>query len=81
VLTVASGISVTAYCLWAFERPDHSPQLAAASVVPLVLFLLRYALLLDQGRGGTPEDLILADRTLAVLAAGWVALFAGAIYL
>jgi decaprenyl-phosphate phosphoribosyltransferase len=50
-------------------------------VVPLVLFLLRYALLLDHGHGGAPEDLLLADRVLAVLACAWVVLFAGAIYL
>ena len=57
------------------------PALSQLSVVPLVLFLLRYALLLDQGRGGAPEDLVFADRVLFALAVAWVALFAGAVYL
>ena len=82
VLTMSSAVAVTGYCLWAFNTPQATwPVLSELSVVPLVLFLLRYALLLDQGRGGAPEHLVLADRVLAGLAATWVALFAGAVYL
>jgi decaprenyl-phosphate phosphoribosyltransferase len=82
VLTMASAVAVTGYCLWAFDATHLSlPVLSQLSVVPLVLFLLRYALLLDQGRGGAPEELVLADRVLGALAATWVALFAGAVYL
>jgi decaprenyl-phosphate phosphoribosyltransferase len=82
VLTMSSAVSVTAYCLWSLDAPKATlPALSQLSVVPLVLFLLRYALLLDQGRGGAPEDLVLADRVLFALAAAWVALFAGAVYL
>jgi decaprenyl-phosphate phosphoribosyltransferase len=81
VLTMSSVLAITAYCLWSFQTPKAAfPVLSQLSVVPLVLFLLRYALLLDQGRGGAPEDLVLADRVLAALAVTWVALFAGAIY-
>jgi decaprenyl-phosphate phosphoribosyltransferase len=82
VLTMSSAVAVTAYCLWSLDTPKATwPVLSQLSVVPLVLFLLRYALLLDQGRGGAPEDLVLADRVLFALAAAWVALFAGAVYL
>jgi len=82
VLTMSSAVAVTAYCLWSLDTPKETwPVLSQLSVVPLVLFLLRYALLLDQGRGGAPEDLVLADRVLFALAAAWVALFAGAVYL
>ena len=82
VLTMSSAVVVTAYCLWSLDAPKASlPMLSRLSVVPLVLFLLRYALLLDQGRGGAPEELVLADRVLFALAAAWVALFAGAVYL
>ena len=82
VLTMSSAVVVTAYCLWSLDTPDATlPVLSQLSVVPLVLFLLRYALLLDQGRGGAPEELVLADRVLFALAAAWVALFAGAVYL
>jgi decaprenyl-phosphate phosphoribosyltransferase len=82
VLTMSSAVVVAAYCLWSLDVPKASlPTLSQLSVVPLVLFLLRYALLLDQGRGGAPEELVLADRVLFALAAAWVALFAGGVYL
>jgi decaprenyl-phosphate phosphoribosyltransferase len=82
VLTMSSAVAVTGYCLWSLDAPKAAvPALSQLSVVPLVLFLLRYALLLDQGRGGAPEELVLADRVLFALAAAWVALFAGAVYL
>ena len=32
-----------------------------------MLGILRYALLLEQGDGGAPEDLVLGDRVLQVL--------------
>ena len=40
---------------------------------PFVLGILRYALLLEQGRGGAPEELVLADRVLLVMGAIWAA--------
>ena len=39
------------------------------SIVPFVLGILRYALLLEQGGGGAPEDLVLSDRVLLGLGA------------
>ena len=36
------------------------------SIVPFVLGVLRYALLLEQGEGGAPEELVLSDRVLLV---------------
>jgi len=82
VLTMSSAVTVTAYCLWSLDAPKATlPALSQLSVVPLVLFLLRYALLLDQGRGGAPEELLFTDRVLLALAVAWVALFAGAVYL
>ena len=80
VVTLSAAVAITAYCLWAFEHHNDA-GLAAASVVPLMLFLLRYALLLDQRRGDTPEDLVLGDRALGAMAACWVALFLGGVYL
>jgi decaprenyl-phosphate phosphoribosyltransferase len=80
VVTLSAAVAITAYCLWAFEQ-HHDGGLAAASVVPLVLFLLRYTLLLDHGRGDAPEDLVIGDRALGAMAATWVALFLGGVYL
>ena len=51
------------------------------SIIPFVLGILRYALLLDQGRGGAPEELILSDRTLLAIGVVWVVTFAVAVHM
>jgi decaprenyl-phosphate phosphoribosyltransferase len=45
-----------------------------------VLALLRYALRLDQGAGGAPEEVVLGDRTLQVLGAVWAVIFGFGVY-
>ena len=44
--------------------------------MPFALGVFRYALRLDRGEGGAPEDIILGDRTLQVLGVMFVLLFA-----
>ena len=70
------------YCLWAFEKSSHvgNPVWFELSIVPFVLGILRYALLLEQGRGGAPEELVLADRVLLVMGALWAIFFALAVH-
>jgi decaprenyl-phosphate phosphoribosyltransferase len=82
VRSVSSGVAITAYCLWAFEkaRVAHDPVLFQLSIIPFVMALLRYALLLDAGRGGAPEDIVLGDRALQVLGLVWAGLFAAGVY-
>jgi decaprenyl-phosphate phosphoribosyltransferase len=77
VRAVASSVTVLAYCLWAFEKSSTvgSPVWFQLSIVPFVLGILRYALLLEQGGGGAPEELVLSDRVLLVLGALWAVLF------
>jgi decaprenyl-phosphate phosphoribosyltransferase len=48
--------------------------------VPFVLGILRYALLLEQGRGGAPEELVLSDRVLLAMGALWALFFALAVH-
>ena len=68
VRAVASSVAILAYCLWAFEESDRVGDTTwfELSIIPFVLGVLRYALLLEQGGGGAPEELVLADRTLLV---------------
>jgi decaprenyl-phosphate phosphoribosyltransferase len=82
VRSVSSGVTITAYCLWAFEKAEIAgdPVLFQLSIIPFVLAILRYALLLDAGRGGAPEDIVIGDRPLQVLGLVWVALFAAGVY-
>jgi decaprenyl-phosphate phosphoribosyltransferase len=81
VRAVASSVTILAYCLWAFEKSAAvgNPVWFELSIVPFVLGILRYALLLEQGRGGAPEDLVLADRVLLLMGACWAILFAIAV--
>ena len=81
VSTMASGIAVTAYCLWAFEQSERSDlPLYELTIIPFVLAILRYGLVLDQGRAHQPEDVFLSDRPLQVISVGWAVLFALAVY-
>jgi len=77
VRAVASSVTVLAYCLWAFEKSDAvgNPVWFQLSIVPFTLGILRYALLVERGGGGTPEDLVLSDRVLLGLGACWALFF------
>jgi decaprenyl-phosphate phosphoribosyltransferase len=81
VRAVASSVAILAYCLWAFEKSDTvgNPMWFELSIVPFVLGILRYALMLDQGRGGAPEELVLSDRVLLAIGACWAVFFAIAV--
>ena len=48
---------------------------------PFALGILRYALLLDAGQGGAPEDIVLGDRTLQLLGVALIAMFGVGLYL
>jgi decaprenyl-phosphate phosphoribosyltransferase len=82
VRAVASSVTVLAYCLWAFEKSSTvgNPVWFELSIVPFVLGILRYALLLEQGRGGAPEELVLSDRVLLAMGALWAIFFALAVH-
>jgi decaprenyl-phosphate phosphoribosyltransferase len=81
VRTLAAAVTVTAYCLWAFERasqvhPGHDPIWFQLSIVPFVIALLHVLRLLDSGAGAAPEELAIRDRRLQIYGLCWVALFA-----
>jgi decaprenyl-phosphate phosphoribosyltransferase len=82
VRSVSSGVTIAAYCLWAFEKAKvaDGPVLFQLTIIPFVMAILRYALLVDGGRGGAPEEIVLSDRTLQVLGLIWVGLFAAGVY-
>ncbi len=78
-LAMTATIASVAYTSWAFTRPQHVLWYAL-SIVPLVLWLARYASLVGSGAGEAPEELILRDRRLLALGAGWTLLFLGGVY-
>jgi decaprenyl-phosphate phosphoribosyltransferase len=80
---VFSGGALITYCLWAFSSADlHGGNnvLFQLSIVPFAVAILRYALLLDQGEGAEPENLVLSDRALLLAGAAWVIIYGIAIY-
>jgi len=81
VYGLAAAVATTGYCLWAFQRA-HSAKLSwyEVTVIPFVLWLLRYALLLDRGEGQAPEELVLRDRFLLTMSAVWTAVFVCGVY-
>jgi len=66
VRAVTSAVAITGYALWAFERADEVGNAFwfRLSIVPFVLAILRYALTVEQGGGGAPEEVVLGDRVL-----------------
>jgi decaprenyl-phosphate phosphoribosyltransferase len=77
VRAVASGVMITAYCLWAFESASATGDATwfRLSIVPLVIAVLRYALVIERGGGGAPEEVVLSDRVLQILGALWAITF------
>lgn len=79
VRSVTSAACITAYCLWALEKAaavtNGTDYWFTLSIVPFVLAILQYALVIEQGKGGAPEEVILGDRRLQVLGVVWAAVF------
>lgn len=81
VMILAASVATAAYCLWAFQgRGQDGIIWYEMTVLPFVLWLLRYGLLIDQGAGQAPEELVLGDTFLMAMSGIWVALFACAVY-
>ena len=85
VRTLSAAVSVTAYCLWAFDRaaqlhPGHDPVWFQLTVVPFTIALLHVVRLLDSGEGAAPEEMALRDHRLQAYGLVWIALFAAGVY-
>jgi decaprenyl-phosphate phosphoribosyltransferase len=81
--SVTSGAVLVAYCLWAFEKQALSATdfpWYQLSILPFVMAVLRYALVLDQGRGSAPEEIILGDRALQLIGLAWAIVFGIGVY-
>lgn len=75
VWSMAAAACLMSYSLWAFEegRQDDLPW-HALSIAPLLTGLLRYAVDIDSGKAGEPEDIIFGDRVLQAIGATWIVL-------
>ena len=79
---LAAAVAVTAYSLWAFEisAGDAGVNWQAISIAPFVLGLMRYAVDIDRGVAGEPEDAVLRDPVLLGLVGVWMVVFAIGVY-
>ena len=83
VWSVSIAIVIRSYSLWAFEQRYAQPfgiPWTAISIAPFTLAVLRYAMKIDQGKAGEPEDVVLSDPILQVLAVLWVIPVAVAVF-
>ncbi|MCV7104057.1 decaprenyl-phosphate phosphoribosyltransferase [Mycobacterium palustre] len=79
VWTMSATAVVMCYGLWAFERDHHSGSWYAVSMVPFTIAILRYAVDVDGGLAGEPEDIALRDRVLQLLFVAWIATIGAAV--
>lgn len=81
VWSLAAAVTITAYSLWAFEIASGTGvNWQAISIAPFVMGLLRYAVDVDRGLAGEPEDAVMRDPVLQLIAVGWLVIFAIGVY-
>jgi decaprenyl-phosphate phosphoribosyltransferase len=73
VWTTAAAVTIGSYCLWALSLPaDGSVKWESISMIPFVLGMLRYAVDVDAGQAGEPEEIVARDRVLQLIGVGWL---------
>jgi decaprenyl-phosphate phosphoribosyltransferase len=72
VWTLSATAVVVCYGLWAFERDHAHAGWFVVSMVPFTIAILRYAVDVDGGVAGEPEEIALRDRVLQVLFLAWI---------
>ena len=82
VWTLSATAVVVCYGLWAFERDGSSSgSWFVVSMIPFTVAILRYAVDVDGGLAGEPEEIALRDRVLQMLALLWIGTVVAAIVL
>ncbi|RVW02156.1 decaprenyl-phosphate phosphoribosyltransferase [Rhodococcus xishaensis] len=82
VWTLSATAVVICYGLWAFEQDRaNDTTMFAISMVPFTIAILRYAVDVDGGEAGEPEEIALGDRVLQFLAIAWIGVVGVAVYL
>jgi decaprenyl-phosphate phosphoribosyltransferase len=81
VWTMSATAVVLCYGLFAFERDGGTGSWFVVSMIPFTIAILRYAVDVDGGMAGEPEDIALRDRVLQLLAVAWIGTIGAAIVL
>jgi decaprenyl-phosphate phosphoribosyltransferase len=82
VWVLSTALTLMSYSLWAFEMdpPGDRVPWPPISIAPFVLGILRYAVHIDGGEAGEPEDIVLHDRVLQVLGVVWLAVVCAGVF-
>ena len=83
VLSLSLAGVLISYCVWAFETSALSTSdwpFYELSIVPMLMALLRYLLVLDEGQGSAPEEVFTSDRLLLLLGLCWIVIYGLAVY-
>jgi len=81
VWTMSATAVVVCYGLWAFERDHGKAGWFVVSMVPWTIAIMRYAVDVDGGVAGEPEEIALRDRVLQVLFLAWIGTVGAAAFL
>lgn len=80
---LAAVMVLISYSLWAFENttpPLFGVPWTAVSIAPFTLGLLQYALEVDAGNAGEPEDVVLHDHVLQGIGLAWLVVISVAVF-
>lgn len=80
---LAAVMVLISYSLWAFENRGSSVlgvPWTALSIAPFTLGLLQYALEVDTGNAGEPEDVLLHDHVLQGIGLVWLVVISVAVF-
>ena len=81
VWATSVAVVIATYGQWAFQLHEQSRSVwAEISIVPFVIALLRYAVDVDGGKAGEPEEMVLHDRVLQILGFAWILTMVFAFY-
>ncbi len=81
VWTLSATAMVVCYSLWAFERDGTDAGWFAVTIIPITVAILRYAVDVDGGMAGEPEEIVLKDRVVQLLGLAWIGTLGAAIFL
>lgn len=84
IWTICAAVVIVAYGLWAFDLRANRPfgiAWTAISIAPFTLAILRYAMRIDAGEAGAPEEVVIHDRMLQAVGLFWVLTLSVALFL
>ena len=81
VWTLSATAMVLCYGLWAFERDGANASWYAVTIIPITIAVLRYAVDVDSGLAGEPEEIASKDRVLQLLLLAWIGTIGVAVFL